>query len=281
MGTCCGTPYVKEEDTGSSFSRRSSILFEKFSRLSDYKKKYEFLSILGTGGFGKVRLYRDKKCPDMKFAIKTIKKTFINKHGIASIKREVEILRKLDHPNIVNYYETYEDDQYIHIVMEYIPGDNLLKMVSNKSYTDVSERDIMEITVVLLKTVQFLHNNNIVHRDLKPENILFSINGDYQSLKLIDFGLSIGFREKDTYRVGSPYYMAPEMLHGEFSFANDIWSLGVILYFMITGRQPFHAKSRSRIADKIKQGKYDKPLLAKNHCSDELKDLIKKIRKKE
>ena len=161
--------------------------------------------------------------------------------------------------------------------MEYIPGDNLLKMISNKSYTDVSERDIMEITVVLLKTVQFLHNNNIVHRDLKPENILFSINGDYQSLKLIDFGLSIGFREKDTYRVGSPYYMAPEMLHGEFSFANDIWSLGVILYFMITGRQPFHAKSRSRIADKIKQRKYDKPLLAKNHCSDELKDLIKKI----
>lgn len=85
--------------------------------------------------------------------------------------------------------------------MEYIPGDNLLKMISNKSYTDVSERGIMEITVVLLKTVQFLHNNNIVHRDLKPENILFSINGDYQSLKLIDFGLSIGFREKDTYRV--------------------------------------------------------------------------------
>lgn len=277
MGTCCGTPYVKEEDTGSSFSRRNSILFEKFSRLSDYKKKYEFLSILGTGGFGKVRLYRDKKCPDMKFAIKTIKKNFINKHGIASIKREVEILRKLDHPNIVNYYETYEDDQYIHIMMEYIPGDNLLKMISNKSYTDVSERGIMEITVVLLKTVQFLHNNNIVHRDLKPENILFSINGDYQSLKLIDFGLSIGFREKDTYRVGSPYYMAPEMLHGEFSFASDIWSLGVILYFMITGRQPFHAKSRSRIAEKIKQGKYDKPLLAKSHCSDELKDLIKKI----
>ena len=162
MGTCCGTPYVKEEDTGSSFSRRSSILFEKFSRLSDYKKKYEFLSILGTGGFGKVRLYRDKKCPDMKFAIKTIKKNFINKHGITSIKREVEIFRKLDHPNIVNYYETYENDQYIHIVMEYIPGDNLLKMISNKSYTDVSERDIMEITVVLLKTVQFLHNNNIV-----------------------------------------------------------------------------------------------------------------------
>ena len=90
MGTCCGTPYVKEEDTGLSFSLRSSILFEKFSRLSDYKKKYEFLSILGTGGFGKVRLYRDKKCPDMKFAIKTIKKNFINKHGIPQLKEKLK-----------------------------------------------------------------------------------------------------------------------------------------------------------------------------------------------
>lgn len=90
MGTCCGTPYVKEEDTGSSFSRRSSILFEKFSRLSDYKKKYEFLSILGTGGFGKVRLYRDKKCPDMKFAIKTIKKILLTNMELPQLKEKLK-----------------------------------------------------------------------------------------------------------------------------------------------------------------------------------------------
>lgn len=136
--------------------------------------------------------------PNMKFAIKTIKKDYLNKHAMVSLVREVNILRQLDHPNIVNYFETYEDEQFINIVMEYIPGDNLLKMISNKTYKEFGERDISEIITVLLKAVQFLHNNNIVHRDLKPGNILFSITGNYQSLKVIDFGLSIGKREKDS-----------------------------------------------------------------------------------
>jgi calcium-dependent protein kinase len=280
MGACCN----KRENLtitnrrSSISSRRGSILFEKFSKQSDYKKKYEYINMIGNGGFGKVRLYRDKNCKDFKYAIKTLKKDFLNPHSIQSIIEEVNILRGLDHPNIVKYFETYEDDLYIHIVMEYIPGDNLFKMVTNRNYTKFGEKDAAEILVCLLKAVLFLHKNGIVHRDIKPENILFSMPGNYQTLKLIDFGLSvIKSKSKDKYRVGSPYYMAPEMLNGAYSYETDIWSIGVILYVMMTGKQPFQGKDQEQVFEKISKGVYDVKLLEKQKYSNELKDLIKKM----
>ena len=107
----------------------------------------------------------------------------------------------------IKYFETYEDEHFLHIVMEYIPGDNLFKMITNKSYVSFTEKDINEIMIYLLKSVLFLHHNGIVHRDIKPDNILFSVPGKFSSLKLIDFGLSIPRNsKKEQYRVGTPYY---------------------------------------------------------------------------
>jgi calcium-dependent protein kinase len=253
------------------------MILEKYSKQTDYKKKYEYISILGNGGFGKVRLFRERNSKDFKVAIKTVKKDYLNPHNIESLIQEVKILINLDHPNIVKYFETYEDEFYIHIVMEYIPGDNLFKVITNRKYNKFCEKDAAEIIECLLEAVNFLHQHDIVHRDIKPENILFSLNGDYRSLKLIDFGLATPLTTRGRYRVGSPYYMAPEVLKGNFVFTSDIWSIGVILYVMMTGTYPFNGRDQNEVFEKIKKGVYDLKLLEKQKCSEEVKDLIKKF----
>ena len=161
--------------------------------------------------------------------------------------------------------------------MEYIPGDNLFKLITNKKYFKFTEKEICQLITCLLKAVLFLHHNNIVHRDIKPENILFSVPGDFNALKLIDFGLSIQKNAKnENRRVGTPYYMSPEMIHGNFVYESDMWSIGVILFIMVTGKQPFRAHDKEGVFEKILNGKYDKKSLDKSKCSIELKDLIKK-----
>ena len=278
-GCCTSNNVVEFNKTPPTESRRSSsIIFEKLSKQGDYKKKYEYVATIGHGSFGKVRLYRDRQCKAINYAIKTLKKDIFNAHSIESLKREIDILRSLDHPNIVKYFETYEDDLLLHIVMEHIPGDNLFKMITNKVYVNFTERDICEIMTCLLKSVLFLQHNNIVHRDIKPDNILFSLPGKYSSLKLIDFGLSIPRNAKrERYRVGTPYYMAPEMIRGKYCYESDMWSIGVIMYVLVTGHQPFRGRDQEKVFEKISEGKYDIKLLNKQGCSPQLKDLIKKI----
>ena len=173
MCGCCSSNSMIDINKSNSITSNSLITIDRHSKTSDYKKKYKYISTIGNGAFGKVRLYIDRKLKSMKYAIKTIKKDFFNIHSIESVIREIEILRSLDHPNIVKYFETYEDDFFLHIVMEYIPGDNLFKMISNKKTIHFTEKDINEILLFLMKSVLFLHHNGIVHRDIKPENILF------------------------------------------------------------------------------------------------------------
>jgi len=283
MGSCCQRPEVIETQSNRSTTvntsrRNSSIIFDKYSKQKDFRKKYEYISLIGSGSFGKVRLFVERECKSFKYAIKTIKKDFFNQYHIKSLKNEIEILRSLDHPNIVKYFETYEDEKYLHIVMEYIPGDNLFKVLTEKLSHKLTERQISQIMTCLLKAVLFLHHNGIIHRDLKPENIVFSDTRNYKSLKLIDFGLSIQQNaKKEKRRVGTPYYMAPEMIFGNFVKASDIWSIGVIMYIMVTGKQPFWGKNKDEVLNKVKNGRYDMKSLYYSKCSNSVKDLIKKM----
>ena len=283
MGNCCQHPEVVETQsnrstTANTSRRNSSIIFDKYSKQKDFRKKYEYISLIGNGSFGKVRLFVERECKSFKYAIKTIKKDIFNPYNIQCIKREIDILRSLDHPNIVKYFETYEDENYLHIVMEYIPGDNLFQVLTEKLNRKLTERQISKIMSCLLKAVLFLHHNGIIHRDIKPENIVFSDTGNFKSLKLIDFGLSIQQNaRKEKRRVGTPYYMAPEMISGNFVKESDVWSIGVIMYILVTGKQPFSGKTKEEVYDKVKNGKYDFKTLYYSKCSNLVKDLIKKI----
>ena len=172
---CCGA--LQQDD---DFKEKGKNTPEKVrNRISqgkniDIRKNYEFISILGMGSYGKVRLYRDRNYKDLLFAIKTLKKEGISSYQFNLLKSEVNILSNLDHPNIVKYFGAFEDNYYVHIVMEYLKGYDLYKIISLKKYTGFDEKDMCEIIQQLLKALSFIHSQNIIHRDIKPENILFA-----------------------------------------------------------------------------------------------------------
>ena len=280
MCGCCSSNSMMDIKKYNNLTSNPLLTIDRHSKTSDYKKKYKYISTIGNGAFGKVKLYIDRKIKSMKYAIKSIKKDFFNLNSIENILKEIEILRNLDYPNIVKYFETYEDENYLHIVMEYIQGDSLYNLLKNNNNQKIhfKEKEIKKIILTLLKVVSFLHKKKIVHRDLKLENILFSIPNDYSSLKLIDFGLSSNFTlKKEKFIVGTPYYMSPEMIEGIYHYKSDLWSIGVILYCLITGKYPFNGKDKNEVFSLINSGKYNKKNLNKKNCSIEVKNLIKKI----
>ena len=250
------------------------------SKNKDIRKNYEFISMLGNGSFGKVRLYRDKNFKELLFAIKTLKKEGISPYQFNLLKREVDILSNMDHPNIVKYFGIFEDDLFIHIVMEYLKGQDLSKIISLKNYNDFSENQMGIIIQQLLKALSFIHSKKIIHRDIKPENILFSDKKNLYTLKLIDFGLAAN-SDQEIKTVGTPSYMSPEMIDGNVTYVSDIWSVGVIVYQMITGDLPFKDDDNKTLYEKIKNGNYDTEILNEKDCSEEAKDFINKALQKD
>ena len=151
--------------------------------------------------------------------------------------RELEVIMKLDHPNIVRFYETYQDKKYLHIVMEYCSGGELLNRIIDKG--NMNEDEARNIMKKIFSVIKYIHEKGVVHRDLKLENFLFSDKSEAAEIKLIDFGLSRTFDYSNTLRldsvVGTPFYVAPEILTGNYDYRCDYWSLGVIMYILLSG----------------------------------------------
>ena len=247
----------------------------------DPTKKYNILSKLGDGSFGTVFLAINSLTKS-KVAMKKIIKVKENVIDNLEIKNEIDILKKLDHPNIVKIFEFYETNDSYYIVTEYCKKGELYGYIKNQ-YT---EQQLAVLFYQVFSGLCYLHDNHILHRDLKLENILISeIEKDLKSkqnffwIKIIDFGTAKIFKKNKSEKavVGSSYYIAPEVLKHKYDEKCDTWSVGVILYMLIVGRAPFDGDDDDEIIEKIKKGTYNtnnKKLLA---CSKEVQDLVKRL----
>jgi len=245
------------------------------------KKKYITQKLLGVGTYGKVYLVQNKYTKEY-FAMKEIPKTSEDLLSDNEIMDEIEILKNLDHPDIVRITEFYNTENSYYLINEYCKYGELYEQVKN----EFSETQIAVMFRQILSGIAYLHSNNIIHRDLKLENILINdieksitTNEDLFLVKIIDFGTAKIFDKNKIPRaiVGSIYYIAPEVLLKKYGKECDMWSLGVILYMFIVGHAPFDGRSNRDIMEKIKKGKYLKNEKRWKKASNEVKDLINKL----
>jgi len=256
------------------------------SARSSLSASYQVISqVTGHGVTGEVRPCIHRRTNETR-AVKKITKNLVRRKE--RIRREVEFLSEVDHPNIVKLHDVYEDQNEVHIVTELCRGgelfDAIVKRAKRGNVSDAQPPCFDEATAVsvirsLLGAISYLHKRDIVHRDLKPENILFVNDGDDNlSIKLIDFGLSVRHEEKAPPLqdiVGTAYYMDPSLLNGSYDRSCDIWSVGVITYIMLSGRPPFNGPSDDVIFKMIRRGRYSMSSSLWTNISDEAKDFIR------
>ena len=240
--------------------------------------KYEIGKEIGSGGFSRCFQVKNKTTGIL-FACKELSKK--NLSDYEGLMREVNLMIKLDHPNIIKLYEVYETDSKIYLIMELCTGGELFdRIVENtENGTLFTEKEAANLFRQMMSAINYCHKNGIVHRDLKPENLLY-LNKDKNSpIKVIDFGMSKRFDSKHlmSEKVGTAYYISPEVLNGKYDEKCDIWSAGVILYIIICGYPCFNGEDDDEIFAAIQKGKIGFPSPEWDNVSDDAKNLIKKM----
>ncbi|GLJ39874.1 hypothetical protein SUGI_0815450 [Cryptomeria japonica] len=233
---------------------------------------------LGQGQFGTTYLCTEIST-GKEYACKSIpKRKLISKEDVEDVRREIQIMHHLSgHPNVVTIKGAYEDSVHVHIVMELCAGGELFDRIIQRGH--FSERKAAELTRIIVGVVEACHSLGVMHRDLKPENFLVVNKDDDSSLKAIDFGLSVFFKPGQVFCdvVGSPYYVAPEVLCKQYGPQADVWTAGVILYILLSGVPPFWAETQQGIFDAVLRGHIDFDSEPWPSISESAKDLIRKM----
>ncbi|WCJ35991.1 calcium-dependent protein kinase 1 [Euphorbia peplus] len=240
--------------------------------------KYILGRELGRGEFGITYLCTDRETKHA-LACKSISKRKLRTAvDIEDVRREVAIMSSLpDHDNVVKLKATYEDHENVHLVMELCEGGELFDRIVARGH--YSERAAAGIAKTIGEVVKMCHQNGVMHRDLKPENFLFANKKETSLLKAIDFGLSVFFKPGEHFSeiVGSPYYMAPEVLRRNYGPEVDVWSAGVILYILLCGVPPFWAETEQGVALAILRCSIDFKREPWPQISDSAKSLVRQM----
>ncbi|KAK9743814.1 Kinase associated domain 1 [Popillia japonica] len=234
--------------------------------------KYKLLKTIGKGNFAKVKLA--KHVPTGKeVAIKIIDKTQLNPGSLQKLFREVRIMKMLDHPNIVKLFQVIETDKTLYLVMEYASGGEVFDYLV--LHGRMKEKEARAKFRQIVSAVQYCHQKRIIHRDLKAENLLLDSE---MNIKIADFGFSNEFtpgNKLDTF-CGSPPYAAPELFQGKKYDGPevDVWSLGVILYTLVSGSLPFDGSTLRELRERVLRGKYRIPFYMSTDCENLLKKFL-------
>ena len=262
----------------------------------DITQFYEVQKKIGEGAYGKIYKVRNKQSGDIR-AMKQVTKSKIQDMG--KFQTEIKILSMLDHPNIVRLFEVIEDDKYYNLLEELCTGGELLTRAQK---TELKEKDIARIFYQIISGVAYIPGMGIAHRDLKLENILFSTENPMSPIKIIDFGFSVfmdknneklkedkkdkdnentdpkkfGFKRLKS-KVGTLYYISPEIIKGNYDEKCDIWACGVILYILLAGYPPFSGNTDKEVYNLITNLKYDFDKERWKNISKYAKELIKNM----
>ena len=279
----------KNNDENFIIKKESFVTINK----GDITQFYEVIKKIGEGSYGKIYKVKNKQSGDIR-AMKQILKSKIP--DLNKFQNEIKILAMVDHPNIVRLFEVIEDDKYFNLFQELCTGGELSRKIQT---TQLKEKEIARIFNEIMSAVAYCHEKGIVHRDLKLENILFASESPDSPVKIIDFGFSVllgknnlnkdknnndngnnlkkfGFKRMKS-KVGTLYYISPEIIKGNYDEKCDIWACGVILYILLCGYPPFTGSNDKEVYNIITQVKYDFNQPTWKNVSKYAKDLIKNM----
>ncbi|XP_031592634.1 serine/threonine-protein kinase MARK2 isoform X9 [Oreochromis aureus] len=256
----------------SSTSRGRNSVATTTSDEQPHIGNYRLLKTIGKGNFAKVKLARHV-LTGKEVAVKIIDKTQLNSSSLQKLFREVRIMKMLNHPNIVKLFEVIETEKTLYLVMEYASGGEVFDYLV--AHGRMKEKEARAKFRQIVSAVQYCHQKCIVHRDLKAENLLLDAD---MNIKIADFGFSNEFtlgNKLDTF-CGSPPYAAPELFQGKKYDGPevDVWSLGVILYTLVSGSLPFDGQNLKELRERVLRGKYRIPFYMSTDCENLLKKFL-------